>query len=47
VKELLDAARQHIDAMAASWTQDERDACLAQTAASFKGGGGLMASLRS
>lgn len=46
VKELLDGAKQHIDVMAAAWTQDERDACLAQTPASFKGGGGLMASLR-
>jgi hypothetical protein len=33
--------------MAEAWAQPQRDDCLAQTAASFKGGGGLMASLRS
>jgi heme oxygenase len=47
VSQLLDAARQHIDDMAAAWSQPERDECLSQTAASFKGGGGLMVSLRS
>mmetsp|Transcript_17093 Transcript_17093/g.49539 ORF Transcript_17093/g.49539 Transcript_17093/m.49539 type:complete len:251 (+) Transcript_17093:29-781(+) len=46
VKEMLDAARREIDAMAAAWSDAEREECLAETAASFKGGGGPMASLK-
>ncbi|KAJ1637695.1 hypothetical protein T492DRAFT_950257 [Pavlovales sp. CCMP2436] len=46
VKELLGAARKHIDDMAEAWTPEQRSECVEQTAASFKGAGSLMASLR-
>jgi heme oxygenase len=45
-EELLPALRQQIDNMAASWTREEKDACLAETAATFKGSGGLLNYLR-
>jgi heme oxygenase len=45
-QELLPALRAKIDAMAAGWTREQKDACLAQTAASFKYSGGLLGHLR-
>ena len=41
-KELLPALRGEIDALAATWTREQKDACLAQTADSFKYGGALL-----
>jgi len=41
-KELLPALRGKIDAMAAGWTREEKDACLGATAESFKYGGSLL-----
>lgn len=46
VKEMLDATRAEIDRMAAAWSDAERSECLAETAATFKGSGGLLASLK-
>merc|ERR1740136_283155 len=43
---LLPALRDQIDAMANSWTREQKDACLAETAATFKGGGSLLTYLR-
>jgi len=45
-EELLPTLRAKIDAKAAEWTREQKDACLAETAASFKGGGGLLTYLR-
>lgn len=41
-KELLPALRSQIDAKAAGWNREQKDACLAQTADSFKYGGALL-----
>lgn len=41
-KELLPGLRAKIDAMAASWTREQKDLCLSETAASFKQGGSLL-----
>lgn len=46
VKQLLESVRQNIDAMAASWTQPQKDACLEETQRSFQFGGSLLAPLR-
>jgi len=43
---LLPALREQIDNMAAGWTREQKDACLAETAATFKGGGSLLKYLR-
>lgn len=39
---LLDAVRASIDAAADGWTRDQKDACLNETAASFKMSGALL-----
>lgn len=44
--ELLPALRGKIDAMAAGWDREQKDACCSQTAAAFKFGGGLLKHLR-
>jgi len=41
-KELLPALRGEIDVMAAGWTREQKDLCLAQTGDSFKFGGALL-----
>jgi len=41
-KELLPALRLRIDEMAAAWSREAKDECLAETASSFKLGGALM-----
>jgi len=41
-KELLPALRGEIDAMAETWTREQKDLCLAETADSFKYGGALL-----
>jgi heme oxygenase len=46
-KELLPALRSKIDAMVGGWTREQKDACIAETANSFKQGGALLAHLRS
>lgn len=46
VKVLLDNTRKSIDAMAATWSQQEKQACLEETAACFKFGGSLMVYMR-
>lgn len=45
-EELLPALTQKIDDLAASWTQEQKDACLSETARSFKYGGGLLQHIR-
>jgi heme oxygenase len=45
-EELLPRLRDQIDRMASGWTREQKDACLAETAASFKGGGSLLKYLR-
>jgi len=42
VKELLEGVRKNIDKMAASWDAEQKQACLEETLACFKFGGGLM-----
>jgi len=44
--DLLPRLRGRIDAMAAAWDREQKDACLAETAASFKGGGSLLSHIR-
>jgi heme oxygenase len=41
-KPLLDAVRSSIDAAADGWTRDQKDACLNETAASFRMSGALL-----
>jgi len=41
-KELLPRLRGEIDAMAARWTRDQKNACLQETARSFQYGGALL-----
>ena len=45
-QELLPALRTKIDEMAAGWSREEKDACLDQTANSFRYSGGLLSYLR-
>jgi len=45
-KVLLPGLRSQIDAMVAGWTREQKDACLAETANSFKTGGSLLTHLR-
>ena len=45
-QELLPALRTKIDEMAAGWSREENDACLDQTANSFRYSGGLLSYLR-
>ena len=45
-EELLPKLREQIDNMAGTWSREQKDACLAETAASFKGGGSLLRYLR-
>ena len=41
-KELLPGLRKQIDNLADTWTREQKDLCLAQTADSFKYGGALL-----
>ena len=41
-KELLPALRLQIDRLANTWSREQKDACLAETADSFKYGGALL-----
>lgn len=45
-QELLPALRGKIDEMAAGWTREQKDACLNETAESFRGGGSLLTHIR-
>lgn len=45
-EELLPTLRGKIDATAETWNREQKDACLAETARSFKFGGGMLAYLR-
>lgn len=42
VKELLEAVRDKINALAETWTREQKDHCLQETAQSFQYSGGLM-----
>lgn len=46
VKVLLEETRRKIDAIAATWDESSKRACMEETAATFKYGGSLMASLK-
>ena len=41
-KPLLDAVRASIDALASTWSRDQKDACLNETAKSFQMSGALL-----
>ena len=41
MKEKLDAVRQSLDAMAAAWSREEKDECVAETKATFTQVGAL------
>jgi len=45
-KELLPGLRTKIDEKVATWTREQKDLCLAETAASFKGGGAMLQHMR-
>ena len=45
-EELLPALRTEIDATVATWSREQKDACLSETANSFKYGGGMLKYLR-
>ena len=45
-QELLPNLRDKIDANAATWSREQKDACTAQTPASFKYGGSMLKYLR-
>ena len=45
-EELLPSLRGKIDATAETWSREQKDACLAETANSFRYGGGMLAYLR-
>ena len=45
-EELLPALRTKIDALAATWSREQKDACLSETGNSFKMSGGMLAYLR-
>ncbi|CAM9800340.1 unnamed protein product, partial [Phaeothamnion confervicola] len=42
VRQLLDAVRIKIDAMAAAWSREEKDECLRETTNTFRYGGSLL-----
>jgi heme oxygenase len=42
VKVLLDNVRKDIDVLASTWSEDERQQCLDETAATFRYGGSLL-----
>jgi len=44
--ELLPGLRAKIDALADTWTREQKDACLAETAGSFRYSGSLLSHLR-
>ncbi|CAM9317662.1 unnamed protein product [Choristocarpus tenellus] len=46
VRALLDATRKNIDVMADGWGLEEKEACIAETANSFKFGGALVSSIK-
>ena len=41
-KELLPGLRSKIDALVATWSREQKDKCLDETANSFKGGGAML-----
>ena len=41
----MDAVRQSLDAVAETWTRDQKDRCLAETEESFKMSGALLRSI--
>jgi len=45
-EELLPTLRSKIDALVAGWTREQKDACLAETANSFRTGGSLLSHLK-
>jgi len=45
-EELLPALRERIDAMAETWSREQKDECLAETGPSFKFGGALLGHIR-
>ena len=45
-KELLPGLRTKIDALVATWSREQKDAVLAETAASFNGGGAMLSHIR-
>mmetsp|Transcript_23270 Transcript_23270/g.53830 ORF Transcript_23270/g.53830 Transcript_23270/m.53830 type:complete len:264 (-) Transcript_23270:282-1073(-) len=45
-KELLPSLRSRIDAMAGTWSREEKDECLAETGPSFKYGGALLGHIK-
>ncbi|CAM9191302.1 unnamed protein product [Ectocarpus sp. 8 AP-2014] len=47
VKVLLDGVRVKIDAMAKGWSEEEKEACVSETARTFKYGGSLLSSITS
>ncbi|CAN0182514.1 unnamed protein product [Ectocarpus fasciculatus] len=47
VKVLLDGVRLKIDAMAKGWSEEEKEACVSETARTFKYGGSLLSSITS
>lgn len=42
VKELLNGARASIEQIASGWSREEKDACMAETPATFKWAGSLV-----
>lgn len=47
VKDLLDAVRKKIDAMAKEWDVEEKEACVGETGRTFEFGGRLLSSVTS
>lgn len=47
MKVLLEAVRKKIDVMANGWDEEEKQACVAETARSFEYGGRLLANITS
>jgi len=45
LNQIKDAVKQNIEAMAARWSREEKDACVNETAAAFRGGGMINANL--
>lgn len=45
-EELLPALRSKIDALVAGWSREQKDACLDETATSFRTGGSLLTHLK-
>ena len=45
LNEIKGRVKEDIEAMAAAWSQEEKDECVAATADAFRGGGGINAHL--